>query len=379
MLSGICLSTAGQARLNGYWLNSNDHRQQDKLRQSIGYCPQSSAIFPKLTVNEHLVFYAKLKGINVNVNNKSNLIEQLMTDLALINYKHRQAGRLSYGNQRKLSVAIALIGNPPIVMLDEPSSGMDPVSKRKLWTYLASSMKKSGRSVILTSHSMEECEVLCDRIGIMINGQFVCLGNNTHLKHKFGHGFQLDLKFKLNSNSTLVEEEQKEQSQREQIDGEELSEFDNVQQSTLKLKQEFGDANVDLIEDYVTVARYQIRLNLNPNPNHNRRNSNSSDISNIGDDENKIDNEENETGSEVRLQIGELFRRMESIKSTLPIVNYAISQTSLEQIFVRFAQQQINRNLNLNVNNDEDNNNHQFVDQRTLKQKLLAECISVFA
>ena len=89
----------------------------------------------------------------------------------------------SGGNKRKLSTAIALVGNPPIVLLDEPTTGMDPTTRRYLWDVVIGIIKE-GRSVVLTSHSMEECEALCTRLAIMVNGSFKCLGSLQHLKNK---------------------------------------------------------------------------------------------------------------------------------------------------------------------------------------------------
>ena len=89
----------------------------------------------------------------------------------------------SGGNKRKLSTAIALVGNPPIVLLDEPTTGMDPTTRRHLWDVLTGIVQE-GRSIVLTSHSMEECEALCTRLAIMVNGSFKCLGSIQHLKNK---------------------------------------------------------------------------------------------------------------------------------------------------------------------------------------------------
>jgi len=102
----------------------------------------------------------------------------------------------SGGNKRKLSTAIALVGNPPIVFLDEPSTGMDPVSRRFMWNFISTTMK--GRSVILTTHSMEECEALCHRLGIMVGGKLRCIGTPQHIKHRFGQGYQIDLNLEEN-------------------------------------------------------------------------------------------------------------------------------------------------------------------------------------
>ena len=102
--------------------------------------------------------------------------------------------------KRKLCVAIALIGDPEVVLLDEPSAGLDPVSRRNLWNVILKTM--SHRSVILTTHSMEEAEALCQRIGIMVKGQLRALGTKQHLKAKFGSGYELCMKLAVGQELT---------------------------------------------------------------------------------------------------------------------------------------------------------------------------------
>lgn len=99
----------------------------------------------------------------------------------------------SGGNKRKLSTGIALIGEPAVIFLDEPSTGMDPVARRLLWDTVARA-RESGKAIVITSHSMEECEALCTRLAIMVQGQFKCLGSPQHLKSKFGSGYSLRAK-----------------------------------------------------------------------------------------------------------------------------------------------------------------------------------------
>ena len=125
-----------------------------KIRHLIGYCPQFDALLDNLTAREHLELYAAIKGIPVNMREK--LISDKIKQLNLTKYENVQAGTYSGGNKRKLSVAIALLGNPPIVFLDEPSSGMDPQARRFMWSVVgrvSTGSKKS--SVVLTTHSMD--------------------------------------------------------------------------------------------------------------------------------------------------------------------------------------------------------------------------------
>jgi ABC-type multidrug transport system ATPase subunit len=114
--------------------------------------------------------------------------------MGLTEYANRSAGTYSGGNKRKLSVAIAMIGEPSIVFLDEPSTGMDPVARRFMWEIISDIVTKREKcSLILTTHSMEECEALCTRIGIMVGGVLRCLGSSQRLRSKYGHGFQFEI------------------------------------------------------------------------------------------------------------------------------------------------------------------------------------------
>lgn len=121
----------------------------------------------------------------------------------LRDYENVHANNLSGGNKRKLSVAVALIGNPPLVFLDEPSTGVDPQAKRFMWN-IVSKISTQGKSsaVIITTHSMEEAEALCTKMGIMCAGEFKCFGSSTHIKDKYGTGYELEIKIK-----TLGEDE----------------------------------------------------------------------------------------------------------------------------------------------------------------------------
>ena len=115
--------------------------------------------------------------------------------MGLTKYADLTAGTYSGGNKRKLMVAQAMIGNPPIILLDEPSTGMDPEARRDMWNVITRiSSKKKQASVILTTHSMEEAEALSKRIAILVDGELKCIGNKQKLKDNFGQGFEIDIK-----------------------------------------------------------------------------------------------------------------------------------------------------------------------------------------
>jgi len=196
MLTAEFPPSSGDARLAGFSVTT----QPEQTRQRIGYCPQFDAHFMNLTGTEHVRLYAAIKGI------KRDSIEEAVTnkleEVGINKYdSDRVSSKYSGGMKRKLSVACATIGNPQIVFLDEPSTGMDPVSRRDLWNVISGMVTGNESldptektSVILTTHSMEECEALCPRIGIMAGGKLRCLGSAQYLKSRYGTGYQIELK-----------------------------------------------------------------------------------------------------------------------------------------------------------------------------------------
>ncbi|KAJ8374724.1 hypothetical protein SKAU_G00053040 [Synaphobranchus kaupii] len=187
MLTGDTSITYGEAFLGGHSVLT----EMERVHQLMGYCPQFDAINDLLTGREHLEFYARLRGVPEEA--VAKVAQWGVKKLGLTQYSEREAGGYSGGNKRKLSTAISLIGAPPVIFLDEPTTGMDPKAKRFLWNCILSVIKE-GRAVILTSHSMEECEALCTRMAIMVNGRFQCLGSVQHLKNRFGDGYTIILR-----------------------------------------------------------------------------------------------------------------------------------------------------------------------------------------
>jgi ATP-binding cassette, subfamily A (ABC1), member 3 len=129
-------------------------------------------------VEEHLQFYAIIKGVPLDLH--KDIIEVAIKELNLSDHRFKPAGTLSGGNKRKLSVAIAIMGNPPIILLDEPSAGMDPEARRFMWKVVSNISQRDKKSaVILTTHSMEEAEALSTKMGIMVRGGiFKCFGSS---------------------------------------------------------------------------------------------------------------------------------------------------------------------------------------------------------
>ena len=190
-LSNEIFPTSGNIFIN----NKNINKDFESIRNLIGYCPQFDAIFEFMTVYENLEFYGLVKGAKIE--KIKDIVIALIEEMNLLRYKDKIAGELSGGNKRKLSVAIALICNPPILLLDEPSNGMDPEARRFLWGVIHRiSLNQKKSTIIMTTHSMEEAETLCKKIGILVDGQFKCFSTSNEIKEKYGYGYEIN--FQIN-------------------------------------------------------------------------------------------------------------------------------------------------------------------------------------
>lgn len=201
VLTGDIAPTSGEAYVAGYDVTGKTSGGLIKARKQIGFCPQIDPLLDLMTARETLTMFGKLRGIpkanlNLSVNN-------LIDALGLTLYADKTAGKYSGGNRRKLSLGIAIIGDPKVLFIDEASSGMDVVARRKMWQLISEIGKK--RSVILTTHSMEEAEALCSRIGIMIAGQMRCIGSVQHLKSRYLNGYTVDIQCKPDASSFIVD------------------------------------------------------------------------------------------------------------------------------------------------------------------------------
>ncbi|XP_047570305.1 phospholipid-transporting ATPase ABCA3-like isoform X4 [Lutra lutra] len=174
-----------------------------EVRSKIGYCPQFDALLDYMTAREIMVMYARLWGVPET--QITQYVNKLLQSLNLELYADTFIYTYSGGNKRRLSNAIALMGKPSVIFLDEPSTGMDPVARRLLWNTVTRA-RESGKVIIITSHSMEECDALCTRLAIMVKGKFMCLGSPQHLKNKFGNVYILKVKFKMDTDENELED-----------------------------------------------------------------------------------------------------------------------------------------------------------------------------
>ncbi|KAB0402577.1 hypothetical protein E2I00_011536 [Balaenoptera physalus] len=189
ILTGLLPPTSGTVLIRGKDIETS----LDAIRQSLGMCPQHNILFHHLTVAEHILFYAQLKGRSWE---EAQLeMEAMLEDTGLYHKRNEAAQDLSGGMQRKLSVAIAFVGDAKVVVLDEPTSGVDPYSRRSIWDLLLK--YRSGRTIIMSTHHMDEADILGDRIAIIAQGRLYCSGTPLFLKNCFGTGFYLTLVRKM--------------------------------------------------------------------------------------------------------------------------------------------------------------------------------------
>lgn len=176
MLSCLTKATSGDAKVLGHSINSDTKSIKDIMNVS----PQETAVAPKLSVKENLQFICEIYSINkASIQNK---IKEVSEMFGLDEIMKQKAGTLSGGWQRKLSIAMALITDPKVLYLDEPTLGLDVLAKRELWDIINS--LKGKVTIILTTHYMEEAEILCDRIAIMKKGKVIEIGTSKELISK---------------------------------------------------------------------------------------------------------------------------------------------------------------------------------------------------
>ncbi|XP_049760994.1 phospholipid-transporting ATPase ABCA3-like [Elephas maximus indicus] len=183
ILTGLYPPTRGKAYINGYDISKNIAQ----IRKNLGFCPQHDLLFNDLTLSEHLFFYCMVKGVPRKMHPIE--IDHMLSAFNLLEKCDEFSQSLSEGMRRKLSVIIALIGGSKVVILDEPSSGMDPVSRRATWDLLQK--YKQNRTILLSTHYMDEADVLGDRIAIMVRGTLQCCGSSVFLKQRYGAGYHL--------------------------------------------------------------------------------------------------------------------------------------------------------------------------------------------
>ncbi|KAJ8728130.1 hypothetical protein PYW08_016515 [Mythimna loreyi] len=272
MLTGDVHISAGDAFVHG--LSIKTHLQD--VYRHIGYCPQFDALLDNLTGRETLRILCLLRGIPAATGAARAL--SLATTLGFLRHYDKKVHECSGGTKRKISTAVSLLGDSSLVFLDEPTTGMDPASKRLVWACISEAVV-AGRSVVLTSHSMEECEALCSRLTVMVNGRMYCLGPLQHLKNKFSQGYSLIVKCKSGPTRD-----------------------NDVIKIHNYVAENFSDSR--LIESHLGISTYYI--------------------------------------NDLELPWWRLFHAMEEAREQFPIEDYSVTQTTLEQVFMQFTKLQGN-------------------------------------
>eukprot|EP00980_Cylindrotheca_fusiformis_P009500 scaffold2077_cov119-Cylindrotheca_fusiformis.AAC.3 len=358
MLTAEFPPSSGDATLSGFSVTS----EPEKTRRRVGYCPQFDAHFMNMTGREHVELYASIKGVP-----KDLLREGASSKLREVGLSDDDSDRLSAGYsggmKRRLSLACATIGQPQIVFLDECSTGVDPVARREIWEMISNMVRgenlplEERTSVILTTHSMEECEALCPRIGIMAGGKLKCLGSAQRLKSKFGQGYQVEMKIKnvrtedsdyLGIVDRILESAEVETTENMQPD----SVYVNLEQALKALRAVAGDdflaamvkegdptggivyneasspLGID-VEGLASFATSEMRMrNLN------------SFISESYPDSSIRERNDTKVRYEISsksIHIGDVFALIEENKEAVWVAEYGVSQTSLEQVFMHHA------------------------------------------
>jgi ATP-binding cassette subfamily A (ABC1) protein 3 len=256
----------------------------------------------QLTVIEHLRFYARVRGVSDVEHNVRNVIEAV----GLQAFSSRMAAKLSGGNKRKLSLGIALMGNPHVVLLDEPSSGMDAAAKRVMWKTLAAVVP--GRAILLTTHSMEEAGALATRAGIMAK-RMLAMGTTDYLRRKHGNAHHVHLVTKTAPHSS------------------------NEEMTALRdwVLAEFPGAEVE-----EKTYHGQIRFSV-PAP-----------VSEESTAVPKIESSSSETGDEIEGGkeiaaprhggVGQIITVLEDHKDELGLEHYSVSPTTLDTVFLNIVE-----------------------------------------
>ena len=303
ILTGIYEPTSGNAFIRGNSILKNI----EKTYEYIGYCPQFDLLWEDLSVENTLLFYSRMK--NKDKEKIYLMVEKILIDVRLVKFRKYLVRELSGGMRRRLSLGVALIGEPPIVFLDEPTTGLDPKNKREIWDIL--SHCKENRCMILTTHLMDEAETLCDRIGIILKGKIRCLGSQYKLKANYGKGFKLCINLKPftveSYNSNIINDSIKDDKE-EKIgfffDKDKIKEQHRINELRINkissFLNEIFSRNCKLTEKHRSAAIYEIGTDVfNPEL---------------------------------------LFKKLEERKEELEITNWAISQVDLEDIFIKLTE-----------------------------------------
>ena len=177
ILCGLSAPTSGEMKVGGYDI----YHQTEKIKQNIGYMSQKFSLYEDLTINENIRFYGGIYGMKIA--DRKARTSEMLERLELKEFGNRRIGDLPLGWKQKLAFSIAILHNPKIVFLDEPTGGVDPITRRQFWNLIYEAVEK-GITVFVTTHYMDEAEY-CDRVSIMAEGRIVALDTPEKLKKQY--------------------------------------------------------------------------------------------------------------------------------------------------------------------------------------------------
>ena len=282
--------------INGYNIKLNI----DKIYELVGFCPNFNILWDDLTVKDTLVFYSKLKNRKKGKIKIFQMVNTILSKTKLKGKENILVGKLTEGMKRLLSLGIALIGEPDILFIDEPSIGLSPFDKRKIWNVLNNYKEKT--SMIISSNYMDEIQIFCDRIGIVEKGKIIFIGNQYKFMNEYSKKIKLEISLNQNKNK-------KQKDNNKEIDIIEKKEDIN----TLNKDEEISN------KEKIEKIKYFIYEIFPKGCSFFEKNRNNISF-NIRYDV---------------LNINILYKKLQEIKEKLSISNWGISQFNLENTFIK--------------------------------------------
>jgi len=178
-LTGLLAPTSGRVSVGGFDVKTRG----DEARRITGVSPQETAVYPFLTGRENIELFGELQSVpRKTLDERSDYV---IEKVGLMEEAGRRVGKCSGGMKRRVSIAMALVSDPKVVLLDEPTVGMDPQARRAVWDFVLD-LRDKGKTVVITTHYMEEAQELCDEVGIIDHGKLMALGSPDALKARYG-------------------------------------------------------------------------------------------------------------------------------------------------------------------------------------------------
>lgn len=308
MLCGYLRPTSGTATINGLSIRED----MDDIHLQMGVCPQDDALWADLTGPEHLEFYGRLKNLSGKELKKE--IDFWLEQVNLNSKKTRVKSSSEYsgGMKRRLSVACAMIGSPSVVLLDEPTTGLDPASRISLWEVVRKF--KSQCAMMLTTHSMDEAEALCDRLGIFVAGRLKTIGHASELKERYGKYYKIQITTNLAGTDASKKGEKKNLKSSTSL---KASSSNNVppppKNSNVENMTEADLAILDLLKQMSPNVRLL----------------------------NSLAGTNNFEAPSDEIKLSDLFDAIEQNKTRLGITHWGVSNTTLEEVFLKVTADEV--------------------------------------